>query len=154
RACRTAGSGGERWLHWPPAMHGRMMDVQLRVTPFLARAERYFGAREIVTRTAAGVQRSSWRQVAERARRLASSLARLGLEPFARVGTLAWNTHRHVELYYAVPGAGLVLHTLNLRLHADQLAWIASHAHDQVIFVDESLLPLAETFAPKLPGVR
>jgi acyl-CoA synthetase (AMP-forming)/AMP-acid ligase II len=135
-------------------MDGRMMQVPLRVTPFLARAERYFGARELVTRTAAGVHRTNWREIGGRARRLASSLARLGLEDFERVATLAWNTHRHVELYYAVPGARLVLHTLNLRLHADQLAWIAAHADDRVIFVDASLVPLLEEIAPKLPRVR
>jgi len=135
-------------------MDGRMMQVPLRVTPFIARAERYFGAREVVTRTAAGVHRTRWSQIGERARRLASSLAQLGLEPFERVATLAWNTHRHVELYYAVPGARLVLHTLNLRLHADQLAWIATHADDRVIFVDDSLVPLLESIAPKLPRVR
>jgi len=137
-----------------PAMDGRMMHVPLRVTPFLARAERYFGAREVVTRTGQGVQRSSWRAIGERARRLASSLSQLGLEPFERVATLAWNTHRHVELYYAVPGARLVLHTLNLRLHADQIAWIAAHADDRVIFVDDSLVPLVEPIAAKLPRVR
>jgi len=131
-----------------------MMQVPLRVTPFLARAERYFGACPVVTRTAEGVQHSCWSDVAERARRLASSLAQLGLEPFERVATLAWNTHRHVELYYAVPGARLVLHTLNLRLHADQLAWIAAHADDRVIFVDDSLVPLLESIAPRLPRVR
>ncbi|MGH2899476.1 MAG: AMP-binding protein, partial [Solirubrobacteraceae bacterium] len=135
-------------------MDGRMMHVPLRVTPFLARAERYFGARELVTRTAQGVHRTRWSEIGERARRLASSLAQLGLAPFERVATLAWNTHRHVELYYAVPGAGLVLHTLNLRLHADQLAWIATHADDRVIFVDDSLVPLLESIAPKLPHVR
>ena len=131
-----------------------MMQVPLRVTPFLARAERYFGAREVVTRTAGGAHRSCWSEIAERARRLASSLAQIGLEPFERVATLAWNTHRHVELYYAVPGARLVLHTLNLRLHADQLAWIAAHADDRVIFVDDSLVPLLESIAPRLPRVR
>ena len=70
------------------------------------------------------------------------------------MATLAWNTHRHVELYYAVPGARLVLHTLNLRLHADQIAWIAAHADDRVIFVDDSLVPLVEPIAAKLPRVR
>jgi len=73
-----------------------MMHVPLRVTSFLARAERYFGAREVVTRTARGVHRSSWLAIGERARRLASSLSQLGLEPSERMATLAWNTHRHV----------------------------------------------------------
>ncbi len=130
------------------------MRIPLRVTPFLARAERYFGEREVVTRTSAGVHRTRWGEIGARARRLASSLAQLGLEPFERVATLAWNTYRHVEIYYAVPGAGYVLHTLNLRLHADQLVWIAAHADDRVIFVDDSLVPLLESIAPELPNVR
>jgi len=122
-------------------MDGLMMTPPLRLPPFLERAERYFGDREVVTRTAGGIHRSSWREIGRRARRLASALDGLGLAPFDRVATLAWNTHRHVELYYAVPGSQRILHTLNLRLHADQLAWIAAHADDRVIFVDESLVP-------------
>jgi fatty-acyl-CoA synthase len=135
-------------------MEGLMMTPPLRLPPFLERAERYFGDREVVTRTSAGVHRSSWREICLRARRVASALDSLGLAPFDRVATLAWNTHRHVELYYAVPGARRILHTLNLRLHADQLAWIAAHADDRVVFVDDSLVPIAESIAPKLPGVK
>ncbi|MBI2963116.1 MAG: long-chain fatty acid--CoA ligase [Deltaproteobacteria bacterium] len=135
-------------------MEGLMMTPQLRLPPFLERAERYFGDREVVTRLAGSIRRSSWREVGRRARRLASALDGLGLAPFDRVGVLAWNTHRYVELYFAVPGAQRVLHTLNLRLHADQLAWVAAHADDRVIFVDEALLPLLEAVAPKLPRVQ
>jgi len=135
-------------------MDGLMMTPPLRLPPLLERAERYFGDREVVTRTANAVRRSTWREIGSRARRLASALDGLGLDPFDRVATLAWNTGRHVELYYAVPGSRRVLHTLNLRLHADQLAWIASHADDRVIFVDDSLVPTLEAIAPKLPHVK
>ena len=131
-----------------------MMTPSLRLEPFLERAELYFGDREVVTRTSRGIRRSSWRRIGERARRLASSLQRLGVEPFDRIATLAWNTDRHVELYYAVPGSRHVLHTLNLRLHADQLAWIVNHADDRVIFVDDVLVSQLEAIAPRLPGVK
>src|ERR1051326_56504 len=140
--------------HAEDEMDGLMMTPPLRLPPLLERAERYFGDREVVTRTANAVRRSTWREIGSRARRLASALDGLGLDPFDRVATLAWNTGRHVELYYAVPGSRRVLHTLNLRLHADQLAWIASHADDRVIFVDDSLVPTLEAIAPKLPHVK
>jgi acyl-CoA synthetase (AMP-forming)/AMP-acid ligase II len=135
-------------------MDGLMMTPPLRLPPFLERAERYFGDREVVTRASGVLRRSSWREIGRRARRVASVLDSLGLAPFDRVATLAWNTDRHVELYYAIPGARRILHTLNLRLHADQLAWIASHADDRVIFVDDTLLPIAEAIAPTLRGVK
>jgi fatty-acyl-CoA synthase len=134
-------------------MDGRMMHVPLRVTPFLARAERYFGAREVVTRTAAGVHRTRWSEIGDRARRLASWLAQLGLEPFDRVATLAWNTHRHVELYYAVPGAELALHTLNLRLHRTARLDRA-HADDRVIFVDDSSCRCSSPSRRSFPRAR
>ena len=130
------------------------MTPPLRLPPFLERAERYFGDREIVTRGAGVRRRSCWREVGRRARRLASALDTLGLDSFDRVATLAWNTDRHLELYYAVPGSRRVLHTLNLRLHADQLAWIISHADDRVIFVDDVLVPMLEKIAGKLPRVK
>jgi fatty-acyl-CoA synthase len=135
-------------------MDGLMTPQQLRLGGFLERAERYFAANRVVTRSASGVHATSWGEVAQRARRIASALSRLGLDPFDRVATLAWNTHRHVELYHAIPGAGFVLHTLNLRLHPPQVAWVARHAEARVVFVDDSLLPLAEQIAPELPGVR
>jgi len=131
-----------------------MMTPPLRLPPFLERAERYFADREVVTRAGGAIRRSTWREIGSRARRLASALEGLGLAAFDRVATLAWNTDRHVELYYAVPGSRRILHTLNLRLHADQLAWIASHADDRVIFVDDSLVSMLEPIAAKLPNVK
>jgi len=131
-----------------------MMTPPLRLPPFLERAERYFADREVVTRAGGVIRRSTWREIGSRARRLASALDGLGLAAFDRVATLAWNTDRHVELYYAVPGSRRILHTLNLRLHADQLTWIASHADDRVIFVDDSLVSMLEPIAAKLPNVK
>jgi acyl-CoA synthetase (AMP-forming)/AMP-acid ligase II len=135
-------------------MNGLMMtDIELRLPPLLERAERYFPEREVVTRTNAEIHRSNWGTVARRARRIASALATLGVERSDRVATFAWNTHRQVELYYAVCGAGAVLHTLNVRLFPDQIAWIINHAEDRVIFVDDVLLPVLEGIAARIGRV-
>ncbi|MFI5008714.1 MAG: long-chain fatty acid--CoA ligase [Solirubrobacterales bacterium] len=110
---------------------------------------------EIVTLTPDGsTMRAGFGEVAERVDRLARVLTRLGVEPGDRVGTFAWNNQRHFELYMAIPCVGAVLHTLNVRLFAEQLTYIVNHAEDQVIFVDDSLVPLLEKLAPQLPGVR
>jgi fatty-acyl-CoA synthase len=110
---------------------------------------------EIVTLTPDGsTVRAGFGEVAERVDRLARVLARLGVEPGDRVGTFAWNNQRHFELYMAIPCVGAVLHTLNVRLFAEQLTYIVNHAEDQLIFVDDSLVPLLEKLAPQLPGVR
>ena len=100
-----------------------------------------------MSRSADGsIHRTTWAQSLHRARRLAAALRRLGVGPGDRVATLCWNHDRHFEAYFAVPLLGAVLHTLNLRLHPDELAYIARHAEDRVMLVDESLLPLLETF--------
>ncbi len=128
------------------------MNFTSKISALLDRAARLHPKTEIVTRSSG--HRSSWGEVHARARRLASSLRRLGLTPGDRIGTLAWNTHRHIELYYAIPGAGFVLHTLNLRLFPEQISWIANHASDRVIVVDDVLVPLLEKVAPALRGVK
>ncbi len=110
---------------------------------------------EVVTLTPdATTVRATFGEVAERVDRLARALGRLGVAPGDRVGTFAWNNQRHFELYMAIPCVGAVLHTLNVRLFAEQLIYIVNHAEDQVIFVDDSLVPLLEKLAPQLPGVR
>jgi fatty-acyl-CoA synthase len=109
---------------------------------------------EVVTLTPEGTVRASFGEVAERADRLARVLGRLGIEPGDRVGTFAWNNQRHLELYMAVPCVGAVLHTLNIRLFAEQLTYIVNHAADRVIFIDESLVPLMEKLAPQMPHVE
>ncbi|MDI7065022.1 AMP-binding protein, partial [Klebsiella pneumoniae] len=85
---------------------------------------------------------------------MANALASLGIQPGERVGTLAWNGYRHMELYFAVSGAGSVLHTLNPRLHVDQLAYIIEHAQDRVIFFDLTFLPLIESVAPRVKSPK
>ena len=131
-------------------MLGLMQDRPLVLTHFLDRAERLFGAKEVVTATAGGVQRVTYRDWAERTRRLGGVLDDLGVSADGRVGTFAWNTARHLELYFGVPCSGRVVHTLNIRLFPEQITYIVNHAEDEVIFVDKSILallwPLVDTF--------
>jgi fatty-acyl-CoA synthase len=116
-----------------------MMDCPLLVKQIAERAERVFDDREIVARTQNGVERSTYGQVVERARRLAAALTGLGVKPGDRVASFAWNSLRHLELYLAVPSMGAVLHTINIRLFEDHLRYIVQHAGDKVIFFDASL---------------
>jgi len=109
---------------------------------------------QVATLTEGGTARASFGEVSERVDRLARVLARLGIEQGDRVGTFAWNNQRHFELYMAVPCVGAVLHTLNIRLFAEQLTYIVNHADDQVIFLDDSLVPLLEPLAASFAGVR
>jgi len=131
-----------------------MMDYPLTLTPILERAKRLFGKKEIVTKTALGLERYTYAEMAERVGRLANALEKLGVRRGDRVATLAWNNAYHLEVYFAVPCMGAVLHPLNLRLPGDQLAYIIHHADDQVIFVDPTLLPAVEKLAPHLKNVR
>jgi fatty-acyl-CoA synthase len=126
-------------------MLGTMMNFPLTLTHVMHRAQSLFKTREIVTRRHdKTVLRSSYAEVTARARRLASALVKLGVKPGDRVASLAWNHQRHLELYMGVPYSGAVLHTLNLRLHPTEIGYIANHAGDKVVVVDESLLPLFE----------
>ncbi|HWF26726.1 MAG TPA: AMP-binding protein, partial [Solirubrobacteraceae bacterium] len=121
------------------ALDGLMMRTPLLVRSIAERAGQLFGEREIVSVTATGVERSSWGEVVQRARRLAGALHDLGIRPGDRVGTFGWNSLRHLELYLAVPSMGAVLHTLNIRLFDDDLRYIVAHGEDRVIFLDASL---------------
>ncbi len=109
---------------------------------------------EVVTLTDQGAVRASYGEVCERVDRLARALSELGVKQGDRVGTFAWNNQRHLELYMAVPCVGAVLHTLNIRLFAEQLTYIVNHAQDSVIFVDHSLVPILQELAPTFSGVR
>jgi fatty-acyl-CoA synthase len=136
-------------------MQGLMMQQPLLVASLLMHAERHHGDQEIVSRRVEGdIHRYRYRDFAQRARRMANALASLGIEPGERVGTLAWNGYRHMELYFAVSGAGSVLHTLNPRLHVDQLAYIIEHAEDRVVFFDLTFLPLIESVAPRVKSPK
>src|SRR5271166_1191295 len=107
----------------------------------------------VVTLTDAGTVSASYGEIAERIDRLACALGRLGIEQGDRVGTFAWNNQRHLELYFAVPCIGAVLHTLNIRLFDEQLTYIVNHAEDKVIFVDDSLVGVLEKLAPSFDTV-
>jgi fatty-acyl-CoA synthase len=132
------------------AMQGLMQETPLTLDHFFRRAERLFAAKGIVTNTPGGVERTTYGAWAERTRRLGGVLDDLGISDAGRVATFAWNTARHLELWYGVPCAGRVLHTLNIRLFPEQLTYIVNHAEDEVIFVDRSLAallwPLIDTF--------
>jgi acyl-CoA synthetase (AMP-forming)/AMP-acid ligase II len=132
-------------------MNGQMMQQPLLISSLLRHAEGHHGEQQVVSRRVEGdIHRLSYREVAVRARRMAKALSALGVHAGARVATLAWNGHRHLELYYAVSGSGAVLHTLNPRLHADQLSYIANHAQDQVLFFDLSFLSVVEAVASRI----
>jgi fatty-acyl-CoA synthase len=136
-------------------MFGLMQQQPLLISSLLAHAERHHGDQEVVSRRVEGdIHRCTYRQLATRARQLAQALQALGVAAGDRVATLAWNGHRHMELYYAVSGSGAVLHTLNPRLHPSQVVWIADHAEDQVLCFDLTFLPLVEAVAARLGTVK
>src|SRR5215469_10977823 len=135
-------------------MQGLMMNTPLTLTGLLERAGRLFPKREIASRTDSGIDRYTYADFHARVHRLAWALEKMGVARGERVGTLCWNSHRHLELYFGVTCYGAVLHTLNLRLAPDQLAYIINHAEDRVIFVDASLVPLLEQIRGELKCVR
>ncbi len=136
-------------------MNGQMMQQPLLISSLLVHAERHHGEREVVSRRVEGdIHRCTYRELAARSRRMARALARLGVKAGERVATLAWNGHRHMELYYAVSGSGAVLHTLNPRLHPDQVVYIADHAEDTVLFFDLTFLPLIQAVAGRTKTIQ
>jgi fatty-acyl-CoA synthase len=136
-------------------MQGLMMDAPLLVSSVLEHAARIHADTEVVARTAeGGLHRTTYGAAHLRAKRLAQALARLGVRPGDRIGSLAWNTHHHFELFYGVSGSGAVLHTINPRLFEEQLVYIVNHAEDSWICIDAATLRLAEKLAPQTPGVR
>jgi fatty-acyl-CoA synthase len=136
-------------------MQGLMMDVPLTI-PLIARhVEALHGAKLVTSRRPdRSIRRVTYAELLGRARRLAGALRDLGVRRGDRVATFCWNHHQHVEAYFAVPCMGAVVHTLNIRLGADELAYIANHAGDSVVIVDRVLLPAFERFRDRLTGVR
>jgi acyl-CoA synthetase (AMP-forming)/AMP-acid ligase II len=128
-------------------MDGLMMDYKLTLPTILRRAETYFGGKEVVTRLPdKSFHRYTYADMARRAKQLAVALDKLGLQRGERVGTLCWNHYQHLEAYFGIPCGGFVLHTLNLRLHPNDIGFIALNANDRALIVDASLMPLAEQF--------
>lgn len=135
-------------------MLSTMQDSPLTIASLYRRGRALFGNSEVITFLGEGSRRATFAAVAGRAERLAAALRRLGVRPGDRVATLAWNSQQHQEAYLAVPCMGAVLHTLNLRLAPEQLAWVVNHAEDRVIIVDESLLPVLARIKDQLRTVR
>src|SRR5690349_484715 len=120
-------------------MQALMMDRPLTLPSILEHAALYHGDRQVVTRTVEGpIHRYGYADALARAKQAAKALLALGVKPGDRVATLAWSTHRHFELYFAVTGIGAVLHTINPRLHAHQIVCVARHAEDSVLFCDNT----------------
>jgi fatty-acyl-CoA synthase len=136
------------------AVEGLMQDYELSLQHILWRLERLHPKKEVVTKRDDGLRRTTYGEMVPRINRLAGALKRLGVKPGDRVATLAWNNDRHLELYYAVPCMGAVLHTLNLRLFPQHLEFIVNDAEDKVLFVDQSLLPLLKPLMGRIPSVE
>ena len=135
-------------------MNGLMQDVPLTLVHAFERCERLFGSKTVTTATADGSATMTYKEWADRTRRLGGVFDALGLSSEARVGTFGWNTGRHLELYFAAPCSGRVLHTLNIRLFAEQLVYIANHAEDEAVFCDRSLLPILWPMIDEMKTVR
>ena len=136
-------------------MLGLMQSEPLLISALIEHAERHHGDTEIVSRRVEGdIHRYQWKDVARRSRQVAHALDGMQLLFSDRIATLAWNGYRHLELYFGVSGSGRVLHTINPRLHPDQIAWIAGHAEDQVLCFDLTFLPLVQAVHAKCPSIR
>ena len=136
-------------------MQGLMMDRPLLVSGLIEHAERFHGGTEIVSKTVEGaVHRYGYRDAHSRAKRVAKALSALGVGMHDRVGTLAWNSYRHFEIYYGVAGSGAVIHTINPRLFPEQIVYIANHAEDKVVFYDTTFQPLVEKLRPQVKTVQ
>ncbi|MCW2943516.1 MAG: long-chain fatty acid--CoA ligase [Actinoallomurus sp.] len=135
-------------------MWSTMQDYPLTISSIMRYSTEVFGDSEVATFTGDGVRRISYAELGRRAARLANALRRLGVDADQRVATFQWNTTEHLEAYLAVPAMGAVLHTLNIRLAADQLVYIADHAEDEIVIVGDTLVPLLASVLPQLKTVR
>src|SRR5262245_21557730 len=136
-------------------LRGLMMDVPLLVSSLIVHAAKSHGDTEIVSRTVEGpIHRYNYRAAHQRSRQLAQALGRLGVRQGDRIGTLAWNGHRHLEIYFGVSGMGAVIHTINPRLFPEQIVYIINHAEDRYVCFDLTFVPLVEKLAPQCKDVR
>lgn len=132
-----------------------MMNTPLLLSSFIKRAEQFFPDKLIVSRTSPDkIHRIPYSEFAKRTRRLADALTKLGMKKGTKVGTFAWNQHRHLEAYFGVPSAGAVLHMINIRLSPEHIAYVINHAEDEILLVDEDLFPHFEKLAPLLKTVK
>src|SRR5438132_1650541 len=135
-------------------MLSTMQDYPLTVRAIFEHGERVYADSKVITFDGTKTRQASFGDVAGRTRQLAAALMRLGIEPGERVGTFCWNGQEHLEAYFAVPCIGAVLHTLNLRLFPEQIAYVINHAEDCAVIIDQSLIPLLAPILPKLTTVR
>ena len=136
-------------------MMGLMQQMPLNISALIVHAEKHHGDTEVVSRRVEGdIHRTDWAGIAKRSRQVAQAIDGWKLAPGNRVATLAWNGYRHLELYFGVSGSGRVLHTINPRLHPDQVAWIANHAEDQVLCFDMTFLPLVQKIHAQCKTIR
>ena len=136
-------------------MHGLMMNMPMTVGSILEHTQRIFGSKFVVSRQPdRSLHAMTYRDLHTRVKKLANALTVLGIQPGDRVGTLGWNHHQHLEAYFGIPEMGGVIHTLNIRLHADQLAYIINHAEDRAILVDGSQIPLLHEIKDRIGGVE
>ncbi len=136
-------------------MLGLMQNQPLLISSLIDFAQRHHGDVEVVSRRVEGdIHRYTWADVSRRSHQVANALKGFGLDMGDRVATLAWNGYRHLELYFGVSGSGRVLHTVNPRLHPDQIAWILNHAQDKVMCFDMTFLPLIQAVHAKCPSVK
>lgn len=132
-----------------------MMDTPLLLTSFLNRAERFFHAKKIYSRTSATtIHEFTYKEFAKRTRKLADALTTLGMDRGVKVGTFAWNHHRHLEAYFAVPCAGAVLHMINIRLAPEHIVYVINHAEDEILLIDENLVPVIAPIVSQLKTVK
>src|SRR6185436_19148285 len=136
-------------------MLGSMQDWPLVTSAILDHAARFHGEREVVTRSVEGpIVRTNYAQIHSRARRVAKALTRRGIRLGDRIGTLAWNTARHVETWYGIMGIGAISHTINPRLFPEQITYIINHAEDRLVFVDTTFVPMLEKIAKQIDRVE
>ena len=136
-------------------MNGQMMNMPLLISSLLQHADRYNGDSEIVSRLVDGdIHRYTYREAHLRTQQFANALLELGVRPGDRLGTLAWNTHRHYEAYFGIAGVGAISHTINPRLFPEQITYIINHAEDKLLFIDETFIPLIEKLSTQLPTVE
>lgn len=132
-----------------------MMDTPLLVSSLIRHGASIYGDQEIVSRTVEGpIHRYGYADSHRRAQHLANALTALGVEPGDRIGTIAWNTYRHFEIYFGVSGMGAVCHTMNPRLHPSQILYMLNHAEDRYVFVDQTFVPLIEQVAAQAPALK
>ena len=138
-----------------PLLKSLIQDQSLLISSLIQYAAQYHGKREIVTRTIdRNIHRTTYAEVYKRTQQLANALEALGAEPGDRIGTIAWNSFRHLEVYYATSGVGCVCHTINPRLFVEQLIYIINHAEDKFLFIDSSFVELVEQLSTQLEGVK